>query len=531
MTYDDLFPAAIVGGGLAGLSAALHLAARGIPPIVLEADSLWPGGRLSGGEPDRFDYCGRTWSFMPDQGVHALWGGYDNMRAMLDRFLGTELRASEGEEWINRWGREVRRIEAGNAVRSRWVPAPFHYLQLLFNPQIWNNITPLDFLSLPGFLASILWTIGFDPIAEQKPFDGLLMKDYFRGWTPNLRATFTGLGVNLLAAPPEEIDLSAFIAALRFYTMLRRDAWRLEYLPGNAHQHLIQPMIARLEAQDGLLLRGAEAQRLERIPEGWRLLVNDNRSGATRSVAAQHVILAVEAPAAQRILMNSPDTCDAASRLVFPQALRSVVVRLWFAADPPYSAPGGMLTGDFVPDNFFWLHRLYDEFAEWHQVTGGSVIELHFYGPEAVLDQPDKNLLILAVNEAQRAFPALRGSFVYGVIRRNLRTHTRFRVPSMDSLHVRTPWPSIHACGDWVGYPAPAMWMERATVTGIAAANQVLEAQGLEAYAIIPPRQPEALARILGGIIRVLRRLLSPVLVPVFRAVIGLRRILSRRRP
>ncbi len=43
-------PVHIIGAGLAGLTAALHLAERGITPIVLEADSLWAGGRLSGGE-------------------------------------------------------------------------------------------------------------------------------------------------------------------------------------------------------------------------------------------------------------------------------------------------------------------------------------------------------------------------------------------------------------------------------------------------------------------------------------------------
>jgi uncharacterized protein with NAD-binding domain and iron-sulfur cluster len=123
----------IIGAGLAGLTAALHLAARGIPPLVLEADSRWPGGRLAGGDLDTFEYGGRVWSFRPDHGVHALWGGYHNMRALLDRFLDIELNPSPGEEWINRWGREVRMIEAGNAVRSRWGRAGCRPPSIIYN--------------------------------------------------------------------------------------------------------------------------------------------------------------------------------------------------------------------------------------------------------------------------------------------------------------------------------------------------------------------------------------------------------------
>ena len=110
-------------GGLAGLTAAAYLAEQGVPPLVLEADSRWPGGRLCGGDPDQFELKGKAWLFHPDQGMHALWGGYDNMLRTINRFTDIDLAPSPGEEWINRWGREVRRIEAGNAVRSPWLIA------------------------------------------------------------------------------------------------------------------------------------------------------------------------------------------------------------------------------------------------------------------------------------------------------------------------------------------------------------------------------------------------------------------------
>ncbi len=515
---EDAFPVVIIGAGLSGLTAAIHLADRDNPPLVLEADSEWPGGRLAGGAPNTFEYKGRTWSFKSEHGAHALWGSYDNMRAMLDRYLHITLRESEGEEWINRWGSRVQSVEAGKPVNRTWLPAPFHYLQLLLKPGFWSAITPLDFLSLPGFLVSILLTLGMDPIAEESALEGLLMKDYFKGWTPNLRAAFTGVGRNLLAAPSEEITLAGFIAAIRFYTMLRRDTWKLDYLPANSHDCLIQPLINQIRSKGGMVMTGSRAISLSRQGEYWQVRVEDARLGGVRTLVADRVILAVEPPAAQCLLAASPDTAEIAARIRFPRALRNATARLWFDTSPRRGAPSGMFTGDFAIDNFFWLHRLHDEFLEWHEVTGGSAVEAHFYALDKVLGQSDPVLTVLATTEIQRAFPTLRGHFVHGAIRRNGLIQTQFVVPTKDSLSVETPWPGILACGDWIAYPTPALWMERCCVTGIAAANHVLKANGAEPFPIIPPRRPERLALAIGGAVKGGRRLFAPILRKTFRA-------------
>lgn len=519
---QDLFPVVVIGGGLAGLTAALHLAARNVPPLLLEADTEWPGGCIAGGPPDRFEHDGRIWSFHSEHGAHALWGNYDNMRAVLDRFVDLTLRESEGEEWVNRWGREVRAIEAGSAIRKTWIPAPFHYLQLLLRPRFWATITPLDFLSLPGFLYSILFTVGFDPILEKRPLDGMILEDYFPFWTPNLRATFVGLAHSLLASPSEDISFTAFIAALRFYTMLRRDSWQMEYLPGNPHTCLVQPMIDKIEEMDGMVMLGARAVSLHRLEDGagWQVRVEDARRGGMRTLRVRHVILAIEPPAAEKILLASEDTAQQAGAIKYPAALPCATARLWFDAQPRGGAPGGMFTGDFSMDNFFWLHRLYKEFFAWGQ-TGGSAIEMHFYATDTVLDQSDEMLIITAASEIMHAFPRLRGHFVHGALRRNGLHQTKFRIPDDRSLHVQTPWPGIFACGDWIGYPSPTFWMERCCITGIAAANHVLEAHHAEPWPVIPPRKPEMLARLIGGAVHLGRRVLGP---PIYAAARLLRR-------
>lgn len=515
----SLFPVVIIGGGLAGLSAAAHLAARGITPLVLDADGCWPGGRLSGGDPDTFTYQNCVWSFPSEHGMHALWGGYHNMRAMLQRFTTVRLNTSYGEEWINRWGREVRVVEAGQLIRFGWVPAPFHYLSLLYSPRFWTTITPLDFLSLPGFLFSILWAVGFDPIKESVALDGLTMKDFFRGWTPNLRATFTGLATNLLAAPKDQISLTGIIAALRFYTLLRRDSWHMEYLPDNPHTAVIQPLIKAIQNGGGRIIHGADALRLEPQTDIWNVVFADQSRGGLRSVQAQHVILATNVPGAQRLLLNSPELSSEAVKLRFPGVVRNATVRLWFSVSPREGANAGMFTGDFLPDNFFWLHRLYDEFREFHHETGGSCIELHLYAGDDVLEQPENVLLIRCIDEVQRAFPELKGKYIYGALRRNSRVHTAFRPPTANSLQIRSPWENVLACGDWIGCETPSLWMERAVTTALTAANIVLEAHQLEPYTILQPAPPETLARVMEFLVHIFRLTVGRLLLNVAKTI------------
>jgi carotenoid phi-ring synthase / carotenoid chi-ring synthase len=496
----------VIGGGVAGLVAAAHLAARGLGVLLLEADPAFVGGRLKDGPPIAFEHHGRSWSFSAEHGVHGIWAPYVNLRATLERLgVPLALRPSEDEGWIFGRGSLVRRAAIGSAIRRSPLPAPFHYLHLFTRPRFLNILTPAELLALPRVLAGLLVAMAIDPLAEQRPLKGVSLADLTRGWSPIVRSFFAALARSGLGAHPDAVPADGFIAFLRFYTLMRRDSWGFGYLEGTGGGQIAEPLARAAQANGCEIRMGARAVRLERIAERWGVVYV--QEGGSATAEADQLVLALDAPAAEHLLRASPPTTHEAHPMRFPQGTPTAIFRLWFEAQPQRGPVSGITGGDFVVDNFFWLHRMQPEYAAWAAASGGSALEMHIYGPPETLEQPEAVLLARVITDATRAFPELRGRLHHAVIQRNPATHTLFALGEPGQhLAVETPWPGVYACGDWVYHPAPALFLERAATTGIAAANAALAHAGGEPWPVLAHPQPEWLAGKLAGGMGRLRR-------------------------
>ncbi|MCA9922902.1 MAG: FAD-dependent oxidoreductase [Anaerolineales bacterium] len=482
----------IIGGGVAGLTAAIHLVERGIRPFLLEAHPTHIGGRLKDETAVQFDHEGKTWTFPGEHGVHGIWSPYVNLKAMLARHhILPDFVPAQDETWILGQGRRVRKAQIGRAIRRSWVPAPFHYLGLFSRPSFWRMINVRDIAAMFRLMGGLFSAMAIDPLAEQKALAGMSLADFTAGWSPTLQSMFAGLARNALAAHPEDVPVAGFIAFLRFYTLMRRDAWAFDYLPGPGGTCLSQPLAA-VAAKLGVEIQlGSRALELVQ-DDGWQVVVKTAVS--TQTVSATDLILAIDAPAARQLLQNSRPTA-AAQAMYFPTGIPTAIIRIWFDRQPQNVSESGIFTGDFIVDNFFWLERLQSAFSIWHQETGGSAVEMHIYGPPELLAQSDAALLAQAAQDVQRAFPELRGHRLQTAIQRNDATHTLFSVGEPGHhLATETPWPHLFACGDWVYHSSSALYLERAATTGIAAANALLNGRSLEPWPLLTPLPPEPLA-------------------------------------
>jgi isorenieratene synthase len=238
------------------------------------------------------------------------------------------------------------------------------------------------------------------------------------------------------------------------------------------------------------ILLDARATKLRKSASGWHIDYAQS-SGESRTLEANDVILATDAPNTAQLVGASPDLTTP-TPLFWLHGLETAVVRLWYDRTPNRGAEGGIFTGEFTIHNFFWLHIIQDQYRRWHRETGGSAIEVHIYGPPEVLSQPDAVLITQASADVQAAYPELRGHRIHQLIQRNPATHTMFAVGSPEQhLGVKTPWEKISCCGDWVRDPTPAFFLERACITGIFAANQVLERHGQPGWPTLDYPPPE----------------------------------------
>ena len=442
----------IIGGGIAGLSAALHLAERGLCPIILEADPQFIGGRLAG----KGDIEVNGWKFPIEHGVHGIWSPYRNLQAMLARHnLRPVFVPAQEELWIFREMGVVRSAPVGSAIRHSWFPAPLHYLQLFLNPRFLLAIDIRDWLRLLHVWSVLIMAVGIDPFGEDQPMEGMMLGEAIRKWSPALRGFFTGLARNGLSTHADEIPLAGFLAFLRFYTILRRDAWVFSYLPNDGGTDICLPLSERIHNFGGEIKLGVKVVRVEKEGDGWKIWAEEN--GRRVRYDSDHVILATDSPAAAQLIKESFPV--EGSSLTFPRGLSNAVIRVWFDRQPKPGPEAGIFTGDFILHNFFWLDRIYAPYRLWSKATGGSAIEAHIYGPPEVLDQPDALLLTNAIMDIYQAYPELRGHLVSQHLQRNPATHT---LPSLGPrgthLGVETPWEGLYCAGDWVRDPIPAFF-------------------------------------------------------------------------
>jgi carotenoid phi-ring synthase / carotenoid chi-ring synthase len=173
------------------------------------------------------------------------------------------------------------------------------------------------------------------------------------------------------------------------------------------------------------------------------------------------------------------------------------VCRFWFDQDFQWQHSNfTSLSGYKLTDSITLYHRIQQQFIDWAQRTGGSVIELHAYCYKEKEFPNQEALLTTFENELYEIVPELKQATL---LHRELVNQHNFSGYPPNSYAERpettTTLTNLFFAGDWVKMPFPCGLMERAVSSGLLAANEILHGEGLQRRTLLTVN-PEGLLQI-----------------------------------
>jgi carotenoid phi-ring synthase / carotenoid chi-ring synthase len=139
------------------------------------------------------------------------------------------------------------------------------------------------------------------------------------------------------------------------------------------------------------------------------------------------------------------------------------------------------LSGYRLTDSISLYHRIQDDYRDWADEHGGSVVELHAYCYKEA-EFPDQTALLAAFEaELYEIVPELKGATMMHRELVNQKNFSGFPPNSHEKRpSTTTEVKNLIFAGDWVKMPFPCGLMERAVSSGLLAANAVCQREGLQ---------------------------------------------------
>jgi squalene-associated FAD-dependent desaturase len=273
---------AVVGGGWAGLAAAVTLAERGVPVTVFEA-SRSLGGRARRVSIDGVDL---------DNGQHVLIGAYrETLRLM--RKVG-----ADPDALLMRFPLELRYAD-GFHLRAPQLPYPLNLVYALLRAK---GLDLAHGLSALRFMAS-LRACGFR--IEPDRSVARLLDDHRQSGTLRTHV-WEPLCVSALNTPVDSASAQVFVNVLRDGLTGARAASDLLIARTDLGRLFPEPAAEYVKAHGGSISLGAPVRRIAHVPGGYRLNDAQLFSG---------VVIACGPHQAGPLLVQLPELGDALSRI------------------------------------------------------------------------------------------------------------------------------------------------------------------------------------------------------------------------
>ncbi|MGB3204015.1 MAG: FAD-dependent oxidoreductase [Crinalium sp.] len=460
----------VVGAGWAGLGATYHLASQGYDVTLLEAGN-YPGGLVAGWKTAG----GKS----VEAGIHGFWYPYKNIFSLVKQL---------GLNPFTNWTRSSQYSPFGLEVESPIfqdlprLPAPlgtFLYTQF-------QRLPLVDRLSALPLLYSV---IDFDNSDEAwRRYDWVTARELFKDFQVSARLyrdSFEPMLLVGLFAPGEQCSAAATLGMLYYFILAHQPDFDVVWCRGTVGEMIFRPWVKRIEEAGARLLAN------KRVTD----VIIDSNGNATGVVCGEEVfdadavIFAVGVSGMQKIVSNSRSL---QGRKEFRDimnlgAIDVLATRLWFDRKVSIPRPSNACFGFDATTGwtFFDLNGLHDEYRD----APGTVIEADFYHANQFLPLSDQEIIPIVHNYLTTCVPAFRhAKVVDSSVIRLPRAVTHFAPGSYQYfLPAVTSFDNVLMSGDWVITRHGSWSQEKAYVTGLEAANLVIDRCGVGRKANIIP--------------------------------------------
>ncbi|ERT06036.1 pyridine nucleotide-disulfide oxidoreductase family protein [Lyngbya aestuarii BL J] len=464
----------VVGAGWAGLGATYHLAKQGYDVTLLEASSH-AGGLVAGWKTPG----GRS----VEAGIHGFWYPYKNIFSLVDEL---------GLKPFTPWTRSAQYSPAGLEVESP-IFQDLPYLPTPLGTFIYTQFQRLPLSDRLSALPLLYAVVDFDNSDQAwRRYDCITARELFKQYGVSARLYNDAFNPMLLVglfAPGEQCSAAAALGMLYYFILAHQPDFDVVWCRGTVGDRIFSPWIKQIEQLGGKVLTNQRVTdlRVDELGQAKAVVCGEEIFTADAVIFAVGITGMKKILAGSSALQNRPEFRN----LNNLNAVDVLSTRLWFdrKVNIPRASNACFGFDTTTGWTFFDLNALHDEFKD----EPGTVVEADFYHANQFLPLSDDEIIKIVQGYLTTCIPAFGEAKIIdkSVVRlRQAVTHF-FPGSYQYLLSAKTSFKNVFMSGDWVINRHGYWSQEKAYVTGLEAANLIIDQFKLGEKASIIPVQAD----------------------------------------